>query len=106
MVAPLPAQWPPDAIRVGGNVRPPNRIVDVKPVYPDVAQKARVQGVVIFDVLIGPDGKVKDARILRSIPLLDRAAYDAVLQWEFTPTLLNGNPISIVMTCTVNFTLQ
>jgi TonB family protein len=104
--APIPAGWPPDAIRVGGNIRPPNRIVDAKPVYPDVAQKARVQGVVIFDVLIGPDGKVKDARVLRSIPLLDQAAYDAVMQWEFTPTLLNGNPISIIMTCTVNFTLS
>jgi TonB family protein len=102
----MATDWPADAVRVGGNIRPPSKIADVKAVYPDVAQKARVQGVVIFDVLIGPDGKVKDARVLRSIPLLDRAAYDAVLQWEFTPTLLNGNPISIVMTVTVNFTLQ
>ena len=98
--------WPPDAVRVGGDIKPPTKIVDVRAVYPEVAQKAKVQGVVICDVLVGPDGKVKDARVLRSIPLLDQAALDAVRQWEFTPTLLNGNPISIVFTVTVNFTLQ
>jgi TonB family protein len=98
--------WPPAAVRVGGEIRPPNKTVDVRAVYPDVAQKARVQGVVICDVLIGPDGKVADARIRRSIPLLDQAAIDAVRQWEFTPTRLNGNPVPIIMTVTVNFTLQ
>jgi TonB family protein len=98
--------WPPAAVRVGGEIRPPNKTVDVRAVYPDVAQKARVQGVVICDVLIGPDGKVADARIRRSIPLLDQAAIDAVRQWEFTPTLLNGNPVPIIMTVTVNFTLS
>ena len=98
--------WPADAVRVGADIRPPTKIVDVKPVYPDLALKARVQGIVICDVLVGPDGKVQDARVLRSIPLLDQAAYDAVRQWVFTPTLLNGNPVSIIMTVTVNFTLE
>jgi len=79
---------------------------DVRPVYPDVALKARVQGVVICEVLVGPDGRVKDVHVLRSIPLLDQAAVDAVRQWEFTTTLRNGDPVSIVMTVTVNFTLQ
>ncbi len=65
-----------------------------------------MQGVVICEVLIGPDGKVADARVLRSIPLLDQAAIDAVRQWEFTPTQVNGNPVSIIMTVTVNFTLE
>jgi protein TonB len=60
---------------------------------------------VICEVLIGTDGKVADARVLRSIPLLDQAAIDAVRQWEFTPTQVNGNPVSIIMTVTVNFTL-
>jgi TonB family protein len=100
------SNWPTQAIRVGGNIKPPNKTVDVRAVYPDVAQKARVQGVVICEVLIGPDGRVADARVVRSIQLLDQAAVDAVRQWEFTPTLLNGNPIPVIMTVTVNFTLQ
>ena len=55
---------------------------------------------------IGPNGKVQDAKVLRSIPLLDQAALEAVKQWEFTPTLLNGVPVPVIMTVTVNFTLQ
>ena len=55
---------------------------------------------------IGADGRVKDAKVLRSIPLLDQAALDAVKQWQFTPTLLNGVPVPVIMTVTVNFTLQ
>jgi protein TonB len=71
-----------------------------------IAPAAGVLGVVIIDATIGQDGKVKDARVLRSIPLLDQAALDAVRQWEFTPTLLNGVPVPVIMTVTVNFTLQ
>jgi protein TonB len=104
--APPPPPPPQAPVRVGGNIRPPQKIKDVKPVYPSIAQSARVQGVVIIEATIGPDGKVKDARILRSIPLLDQAALDAVRQWEFTPTLLNGVPVPVIMTVTVNFTLQ
>ena len=55
---------------------------------------------------IGPNGKVQNARVLRSIPLLDQAALDAVKQWEYTPTLLNGVPVPVIMTVTVQFTLQ
>ena len=76
------------------------------PIYPPIAQSARVQGVVIIEATIGPDGRVKDAKVLRSIPLLDQAALDAVKQWQFTPTLLNGVPVPVIMTVTVNFTLQ
>ena len=78
----------------------------MRPVYPPIAQSARVQGVVIIEATIGPDGVVKDARVLRSIPLLDQAALDAVRQWVFTPTLLNGVPVPVIMTVTVQFTLQ
>ena len=67
---------------------------------------ARVAGVVIIEATIGPNGKVQNARALRSIPLLDQAALDAVKQWEYTPTLLNGVPVPVIMTVTVNFTLQ
>lgn len=102
---PPPPGWAVGAVRVGGNVKMPQKNTHVGPVYPPIAQSANVQGVVIVDMLIGPDGKVQDARILRSIPLLDQAALDAVKQWEFTPTLLNGTPVPVIMTATVQFTL-
>ena len=79
---------------------------DVRPTYPPIAQSARVQGVVIIEATIGPSGAVQEAKVLRSIPLLDAAALDAVQQWQFTPTLLNGVPVPVIMTVTVNFTLQ
>ncbi|RPJ84760.1 MAG: energy transducer TonB, partial [Acidobacteria bacterium] len=105
--APPPPPPPPQApVRVGGNIKPPQKVKDVKPIYPAIAQSARVQGVVIIEATIGPNGRVQDARVLRSIPLLDQAALDAVKQWEFTPTLLNGVPVPVIMTVTVNFTLQ
>jgi len=59
--------------------------------------------VVIVEATIGPDGKVIDAKVLRSIPLLDQAALDAVQQWEYTPVLLNGVPVPVVITVTINF---
>ena len=92
-------------IRVGGNIRAPEQIVRVPPSYPPIAQSARVQGVVILEALIETDGRVADARVLRSIPLLDQAALDAVRQWQYTPTLLNGAPTPVIMTVTVQFTL-
>jgi TonB family protein len=94
------------AVRIGGDIRPPTKIRDVRPYYPPVAQQARVQGVVIVEARIERDGTVSHARVLRSIPLLDQAAIDAVMQWEFTPTLLNGVPTPVIMTVTVNFSLQ
>ena len=93
-------------MRVGGNIKQPTKTKDVRPVYPPIAQSARVQGVVIIEAVIGPNGRVTDARVLRSIPLLDAAALDAVRQWEFTPTLLNGVPVPVIMTVTVNFALS
>ena len=104
--APPPPPPPSAPVRVGGNIKPPTKTKDVRPVYPPIAQSARVQGVVIIEATIGADGKVKDAKVLRSIPLLDQAALDAVKQWQFTPTLLNGVPVPVIMTVTVNFTLQ
>jgi len=103
---PPPPNWAAGAIRVGGNMPPPTKVKNVAPVYPPLAESARVQGVVILETIVGADGKVQDARVLRSIPLLDQAALDAVKQWEFTPTMLNGSPVPIVMTVTVQFTLQ
>lgn len=93
-----------DALRVGGDIKPPVKIKDVKPVYPPIAREAGVAGVVIIEVRIGTDGRVEDGHVLKSIPLLDEAALDAVKQWEFVPTLLNGVPVPLMMTVTVNFT--
>ena len=95
-----------EAVRVGGKIRPPTKVKDVKPVYPDAARSGRVQGMVIVEATIGANGKVIDAKVLRSVPMLDQAALDAVKQWEFTPTLLNGKPVPVVMTVTINFKLQ
>jgi TonB family protein len=91
-------------VRIGGNIRAPKKIKDVKPVYPAIAQSARVAGAVTIEATIGPDGKVIDAKVVRSIPLLDQAALDAVRQWEYTPTLLNGVPVPVLVTVTINFT--
>lgn len=94
------------ALRVGGNIKAPTKIRDVRPVYPALAQQARVSGMVIVEARIGTDGSVEAVQVLRSIPLLDEAAIEAVRQWKFTPTLLNGVPVPVMMTMTVNFTLQ
>ena len=93
-------------LRVGGNVRAPVRVKYVPPVYGDAAKAAGLQGVVILEATIGPDGKVTDARVLRSVPGLDAAAIDSVKQWEYEPTLLNGAPVPIVVTVTVQFTMS
>ena len=82
------------------------KIVDVAPVYPAIARTAHVQGVVILEAVLDARGGSRSVRVLRSIPLLDQAAVDAVQQWRFTPALLNGEPVPVVMTVTVNFTLQ
>jgi protein TonB len=106
LVPPAPPPEPVAPVRVGGRIRPPNKTKDVKPVYPTIAQTARVEGIVIIEATIGPAGTVLETKLLRSIPLLDAAALEAVRQWEFIPTLLNGSPVAVVMTVTVNFTLR
>ena len=93
-----------EPVRVGGQIKPPVRIKDVTPVYPAMAQSARVQGEVVIEATVGEDGKVVDARVVKSIPLLDQAALDAVRQWEYQPSLLNGVPTPVVISVTVNFT--
>jgi TonB family protein len=92
------------AVRPGGRIMEPKKIKDVPPVYPPLAQSARVSGAVTIEATIGPDGKVADAKVVRSIPLLDQAALDAVRQWEYLPTMLNGVPVPVIVTVTVNFT--
>jgi TonB family protein len=104
-IAPSPDPYPaPQApVRVGGNIATPRKIADARPVLPPLAQQANVQGAVILEIVIGADGTVSDAKILRSIPLLDQAALDAVRQWRYEPTWLNGRPVPVIMTVTVPF---
>lgn len=103
---PTPTGSATQPIRVGGAIRVPQKIVDAPPDYPAIAQSGRVQGVVILEIVVGTDGSVTDAKILRSIPLLDQAALDCVRKWKFETTQLNGTPVPVIMTVTVNFALQ
>jgi protein TonB len=104
-VAPPPTPKPRETVRVGGGIRPPAKTRDAVPVYPTIAQAARVEGTVILEALLDERGRVQNLKVLRSYPLLDQAAIDAVRQWEYTPTLLNGVPVSVIMTVTVTFKL-
>lgn len=94
----------PSPVRVGGNVQAPQRVKYVAPVYPELAKNARVGGIVIAEAVVGTDGRVSNVQVLKSIPLLDQAAIDAISQWAYTPTTLNGTPVPVIMTVTVNFT--
>ena len=78
----------------------------MRPVYPQAAQDAGVSGVVIIEARIDAEGNVTDARVIRPVAMLSEAAQDAVLQWKFTPTMLNGVAVPVIMTVTVNFSLQ
>jgi protein TonB len=109
-IAPPPPPPPPPApkgpIPVGGRITVPARTHYAAPVYPAIAQAARVAGLVVIQAVIGIDGAVVDATVLRSVPLLDQAALSAVRQWRYTPTRLNGEPVAVIMTVTVNFELR
>ncbi len=93
-------------VRVGGDIREPRRITHVPPEYPADAQAAKVAGIVILEVIIGVDGRVASAKVLRGMPMLNQAAIDAAMQWVYEPTYLQGVPVQVVMTTTVNFTLK
>ena len=95
----------PAPVRVGGAIKAPAQTKRVNPPYPREAQAAGVQGVVIMEATIGVDGKVTDVRVLRPIPLLDQAAVEAVRQWEYEATVVNGVAVPVVMTVTLNFAL-
>jgi periplasmic protein TonB len=95
-----------EPVRVGGQIQPPRKLRHVAPEYPDLALSSRVQAVVILEATIGRAGQVNEVHVLRGHPLLDEAALEAVRQWAYVPTLLNGIPVPVVMTVTVNFRLS
>jgi TonB family protein len=107
---PPPPPRPPNnvvtRIRVGGGVQQENLIHKIDPVYPPLAYQARIQGTVRFTAIIGRDGRIENLQLVSGHPLLVQAAREAVSQWEYRPTLLNGSPVEVVTQVDVNFTLS
>jgi protein TonB len=99
-------QAAPQRIRVGGNVQQALLIRQPKPVYPPLAKQARIQGVVRLNAIIGKDGTIQNLTVASGHPLLVPAAMEAVKQWVYKPTLLNGEPVEVVTQIDVNFTLS
>jgi protein TonB len=93
-------------IRVGGQVQQANLIRQPKPIYPPLAKQARIQGVVRFNAIIGKDGTIQNLQLISGHPLLVPAAQEAVKQWLYKPTLLNGEPVEVATVIDVNFTLS
>jgi TonB family protein len=94
------------AVKVKDQISPPKLVKIVEPVYPEIAHQAKVEGVVIVQARTDTRGRVKDAMILRSVPLLDQAALDAVRQWVYEPLLIDGQAREAVFTVTVRFALD
>jgi len=96
----------PKQIRVGGNVQAAKLLNQPKPAYPPLARQARIQGVVRFNAVIGRDGTIQNLTLVSGHPLLVPSATEAVRQWRYQPTLLNGEPVEVVTQIDVNFTLS
>ncbi|HVW11332.1 MAG TPA: TonB family protein [Bryobacteraceae bacterium] len=103
--APMPAR-PVGPVRVGGDVESARLTFSPHPTYPQIAIAARAQGTVRLEAIIGADGRIRNLRVLSGSPLLVKAAVDAVAQWKYQPTLLNGAAVEVVTEIEVNFTLS
>ena len=107
--APVPPAPPPvrsnKPLKVGGRVQAPRLIQKIQPRYPALARQTRTQGEVVLDCVIDEHGNVTQMRLLSGHPLLVNAAFQAVRQWKYQPTLLNGVPVAVEMRVTVNFNL-
>ena len=97
---------PPKLVHAGGAIREPTKVKHVNPVYPEVAARAMVQGNVVVELQISTEGRVTEARVVQGIPLLDAAALAAVRQWVYTPPLVDGVPVRLIMTVTVRFKIR
>jgi periplasmic protein TonB len=102
---PPPKPKTPQRIRVGGQVEQAKLIYKPTPEYPPLAKMARIQGTVKLEAIISKDGTIQDLKVLSGHPLLVKAALDAVKQWRYQPTLLNGDPVEVITEIDVNFTL-
>jgi protein TonB len=97
---------PSGPIRLADLPVTPRKIGDVRPIYPEIARSARIEGTVILEAVLDTTGRVTQLRVIRSVPMLDQAAVDAVSKWRYTPSLYGGRPVSVLMTITVHFALQ
>ncbi len=104
-VPPPPKPTAPQRIKQGGNVTAASIITQTRPIYPPLARQARIQGNVVLHAIIDKDGKVAQLEVVSGHPLLVQAALDAVKQWRYRPTLLNGEPVEVDTTITVTFTM-
>ena len=103
----VPKMATPSRIRVSQGVTAGMKIHDVSPQYPQMAKIARVQGPVVLAAVIGKDGAIQNLRVVSTVsPLLNQSALDAVKQWRYRPYILNGEPVEVDTTITVNFTLS
>jgi len=106
---PPPAPEPKDEgpLRVGGDVKAPVATARVKPDYTDAARKAHINGVVIVEAIVNKQGEVEQVKVLKGLPMgLSEQAVEAVKKWHFRPGTLNGEPVEVIFSLTVNFTLE
>lgn len=103
---PPPPKEAPKRIVVGGNVQQARLVSQPRPVYPPLAKQARIQGVVKLQAIIARDGTIQELQVISGHPLLVQSALDAVRQWRYQPTLLNGEPVEVSTTIDVVFTLS
>jgi len=102
----VPKQAIPNRVRVSAGVQQGNLISQVKPTYPAIAKSARIQGAVVLQAEISKQGTIENLRVISGHPMLVQNALDAVKQWRYKPYLLNGEPVPVETTVTVNFTLS
>jgi protein TonB len=102
---PPPPKAAPARIRVGGNVQAASLVRKVEPVYPPIAKTAHISGTVVLHAIIGKDGSVANLEFVNGPPLLMKSAMDAIKQWRYKPTMLNGEPVEVDTTISVVFTL-
>jgi periplasmic protein TonB len=105
-VPPPPPPAPRAPKRIGGDIQTPALIHRVEPEYPAIAVKAKITGVVILEATVDEAGEVTDVAVLRSLPLLDKSAVNAVKQWRYQPLLLNGARYPFILTVTLTFSLR
>ena len=95
----------PQRIRLSQGVTEGNRLTTVTPTYPDIAKRARIQGIVVLQAVISKQGAIENLRVVSGHPMLTQAALDAVRQWRYRPYLLSGEPVEVETQITVNFNL-
>jgi protein TonB len=102
---PPPPKTAPSRIRVGGNVQAASLVRKVEPIYPPIAKTAHISGTVVLHAIIGKDGSVQNLEYVSGPPLLMKNAMDAIKQWRYKPTMLNGEPVEVDTTISVVFSL-